>query len=169
MLTIVIGGNHEASHHMRELNFGGWLAPNLYYLGAAGAVNLKPNFAKLEKEIGKLPEGTEANSIMRILGISGIFKPYSFFQDHPLLPFNKDTKRSCYHVRQLEILRSLMLKSGAKERKFDICIGHDWPRGAHKYGNYQKLIKVKPFFEKDIRSGRFGNPASTLVLNTLKP
>jgi lariat debranching enzyme len=39
VMTIVIGGNHEASNHMYELFHGGWLAPNIYYLGAAGVVN----------------------------------------------------------------------------------------------------------------------------------
>ena len=37
-LTIVIGGNHEASSHMRELYFGGWLAPNIYFLGYSGCI-----------------------------------------------------------------------------------------------------------------------------------
>ena len=35
VLTIVIGGNHEASNHMWELYYGGWLAPNIYFLGRA--------------------------------------------------------------------------------------------------------------------------------------
>lgn len=33
MLTIIIGGNHEASNYMQELPYGGWVAPNIYYLG----------------------------------------------------------------------------------------------------------------------------------------
>ena len=33
VLTIFIGGNHEASNHMQELSYGGWVAPNIYYLG----------------------------------------------------------------------------------------------------------------------------------------
>ena len=36
--TVVIGGNHEASNYMSDLFHGGWLAPNIYYLGAAGVV-----------------------------------------------------------------------------------------------------------------------------------
>jgi lariat debranching enzyme len=152
---------------MRELNFGGWLAPKIYYLGAAGCVNMRLNLAKFKSKVPDLTDDQEL-SILRILGVSGIFKPYSFFQDHPILPFDKDTKRSCYHVRQLETLRGLLLNN-KKGKKLDICIGHDWPRGAHKYGDYAGLIKVKPFFERDIRSGKFGNPTSTLLLNTLKP
>lgn len=33
VLTIFIGGNHEASNHLQELCYGGWAAPNIYYLG----------------------------------------------------------------------------------------------------------------------------------------
>lgn len=33
MLTVFIGGNHEASNHLQELPYGGWVAPNIYYLG----------------------------------------------------------------------------------------------------------------------------------------
>uniref|UniRef100_A0AC11DVQ4 Debranching RNA lariats 1 n=1 Tax=Ovis aries TaxID=9940 RepID=A0AC11DVQ4_SHEEP len=32
VLTIFIGGNHEASNHLQELPYGGWVAPNIYYL-----------------------------------------------------------------------------------------------------------------------------------------
>lgn len=40
VLTIFIGGNHEASNYLQELPFGGWVAPNIYYLGYAGCVNV---------------------------------------------------------------------------------------------------------------------------------
>ena len=33
VLTIFIGGNHEASNYLQELPYGGWVAPNIYYLG----------------------------------------------------------------------------------------------------------------------------------------
>ena len=36
VLTIFIGGNHEASNYLQELPYGGWVAPNIYYLGYAG-------------------------------------------------------------------------------------------------------------------------------------
>lgn len=35
VLTVFIGGNHEASNHLQELPYGGWVAPNIYYLGRA--------------------------------------------------------------------------------------------------------------------------------------
>ena len=40
-LTIFIGGNHEASNYLRELYFGGWAAPNIYYIGSSGIIDLK--------------------------------------------------------------------------------------------------------------------------------
>lgn len=58
ILTIVIGGNHEASNYMWELcvpsyfytgginsqwshrYHGGWLAPNIYFLGFSGCVQV---------------------------------------------------------------------------------------------------------------------------------
>ena len=56
-MTIVIGGNHEATNHMQELPYGGWLAENIYYLGYAGVVNYGG---------------------VRIGGISGVFKGYDY-------------------------------------------------------------------------------------------
>ncbi|VAH94856.1 unnamed protein product [Triticum turgidum subsp. durum] len=34
--TIFIGGNHEAANYLWELYYGGWAAPNIYFLGFAG-------------------------------------------------------------------------------------------------------------------------------------
>ena len=53
VLTLVIGGNHEASNYMWELYHGGWLAPNIYYLGNSGCVQV---------------DG------LRVVGMSGIYK-----------------------------------------------------------------------------------------------
>ena len=33
ILTVFIGGNHEASNYLQELPYGGWVAKNIYYLG----------------------------------------------------------------------------------------------------------------------------------------
>ena len=57
VLTIVIGGNHEASNYMWELYHGGWLAPGIWYLGAAGSVNVGG---------------------WRIVGASGIYKDHDY-------------------------------------------------------------------------------------------
>lgn len=57
VLTLFIGGNHEASQPLRELYLGGWVAPNIYYLGAAGVVRYGG---------------------LRIGGISGIYKSHDY-------------------------------------------------------------------------------------------
>ena len=76
MLTLVIGGNHEASNYMWELYVnrlslvvslcsfsrrfhGGWLAPNIFFVGNAGCV--------------------QVNGI-RIAGMSGIFNQHHYHQ-----------------------------------------------------------------------------------------
>jgi lariat debranching enzyme len=33
VLTLFIGGNHEASNYLSELPYGGWVAPNIFYMG----------------------------------------------------------------------------------------------------------------------------------------
>lgn len=63
-LTVCIGGNHEASTYLRELYYGGWICPNIYYLGNSGVVNLCIN----------------DKILARVWGWSGIFKPYSFYE-----------------------------------------------------------------------------------------
>ena len=40
LLTVFIGGNHEAVSHMWELYHGGWVAPNIYYMGHAGVIRV---------------------------------------------------------------------------------------------------------------------------------
>lgn len=85
ILTIFIGGNHEASNHLQEISYGGWAAPNIYYMGLAGVVN-----------VGGI----------RIGGISGIYKNNDYMRGrHERPPYTDQTKRSVYHVRQLEVFR----------------------------------------------------------------
>lgn len=85
MLTIFIGGNHEASNYLQELPYGGWVAPNIYYLGYANVIT-----------IGGI----------RIAGLSGIYKSQHWMQGHhEKPPYNENTIRSVYHIRNLEIFR----------------------------------------------------------------
>jgi lariat debranching enzyme len=81
-LTIFVGGNHEASNHLWELYHGGWVAPNIYYMGAANVIRLGG---------------------VRIAGISGIWKGYNFNKPHyERLPYSADDVKSIYHVRELD-------------------------------------------------------------------
>lgn len=85
ILTIFIGGNHEASNHLQELSYGGWAAPNIYYMGLANVIN-----------VGGI----------RIGGLSGIYKYNDYARGrHERPPYTDQTIRSIYHVRQLEVFR----------------------------------------------------------------
>ncbi|KAK7021887.1 lariat debranching enzyme [Paramarasmius palmivorus] len=141
--TIVIGGNHEASNYLWELYHGGWLAPNIYYLGHAGCVQFNG---------------------LRIAGASGIFKGYNFSKGFfEKLPYDKEAIRSAYHIREFNVRKLSLLSSP------NIFLSHDWPVGIDQYGDYNALIKVKSHFRQEIKEGRLGSPPLMGLLRALKP
>ncbi|KAJ8919810.1 hypothetical protein NQ315_006339 [Exocentrus adspersus] len=144
ILTIFIGGNHESSNYLQELPYGGWVASNIYYLGYAGVIN-----------IGGI----------RIGGLSGIYKSRDYMKGHfEKVPYNEDTKRSVYHIRNLEIFRLKQLSG-----RLHIFLSHDWPNGIYNFGNTQQLLKKKPFFRDEIESGQLGSKPYEELLHQLKP
>ncbi|KAI5719902.1 hypothetical protein M8J76_016486 [Diaphorina citri] len=144
ILTLFIGGNHEASGYLQELAYGGWVAPNIFYLGYAGVVN-----------IGGL----------RIGGISGIQKGQDYLKGHfEKAPYTEQTKRSCYHIRNLEVFRLKQLSG-----KIDIMCSHDWPQGVYHFGNVAQLVKHKPYFKQEIEENRLGSSVCEEVMKQLKP
>ncbi|KAL8953409.1 MAG: hypothetical protein Q9222_000722 [Ikaeria aurantiellina] len=143
-LTLFVGGNHEASNHLWELYYGGWVAPNIYYLGAANVVNLGP---------------------LRIAGLSGIWKAHDFKKPHfERLPYRPDQVKSIYHVRELDTRKLLQLRT-----QVDIGISHDWPKGIEWKGNWEQLFRFKPHFVADAKSGRLGSLAAKDVMDRLRP
>ncbi|XP_028928696.1 lariat debranching enzyme [Ornithorhynchus anatinus] len=144
VLTIFIGGNHEASNHLQELPYGGWVAPNIYYLGYAGVVNYRG---------------------VRIGGMSGIFKSHDYRKGHfECPPYDQNSVRSAYHVRNIEVFKLKQLK-----QPVDIFLSHDWPRSIYHYGNKKKLLKTKSFFRQEVESNTLGSPAASELLQYLKP
>ncbi|XP_065071516.1 lariat debranching enzyme B-like [Rhopilema esculentum] len=144
VLTLFIGGNHEASKHLWELPFGGWVAPNIYYLGYAGVVNYGG---------------------FKIGGISGIYKDHDFYKGHfEMPPFNDSTMRSIYHTRSYEVFKLKVLKE-----HLDIFISHDWPKNVYNYGDVEDLLRKKRFFREEVESKRLGSPACLELLKALKP
>ncbi|KAI0415526.1 lariat debranching enzyme, C-terminal domain-containing protein [Xylaria grammica] len=143
-LTIFIGGNHEASSHLWELYYGGWVAPNMYYLGAANVLRFGP---------------------LRIAGMSGIWKGADYRKPHyERLPFSRDDIRSIYHVREIDVRKLLLLRE-----QVDVGLSHDWPRAIENHGNASTLWKMKPDFERDSIKGILGNPAAEYVMDRLRP
>jgi len=143
-VTIFVGGNHEASNHLFELYYGGWVAPNIYYMGAANVLRL---------------------GSLRIAGLSGIWKGYNYRKPHyERLPYNGDDVRSIYHVREFDTRKLLQLST-----QIDVGISHDWPSGVEWMGDYKWLFKKKDLFEADARSGKLGSVAAKMVLQRLRP
>lgn len=144
VLTIFIGGNHEASNHLQELPYGGWVAPNIYYLGYAGVIRYKG---------------------IRIGGLSGIFKSRDYRKGHyEYPPYNSDSLRSVYHVRNVDVFKLKQI-----QMPMDIFMSHDWPRGIYYYGSTDELLRKKRFLRLEVESNSLGSPAAEELLNHLQP
>ncbi|KAJ6591369.1 lariat debranching enzyme, C-terminal domain-containing protein [Mycena sp. CBHHK59/15] len=144
VLTIVIGGNHEASNYMWELYHGGWLAPNIYYLGEVGCVRVNG---------------------LRIAGASGIFKSNDFTHGHfEKMPYDRSMVRSIYHIREYAVRKLSLLSS-----PLQVFLSHDWPQSITSYGDLPSLLHRKTFLRNDIMSGQLGSPPLLSLLMNLKP
>ena len=143
-LTIFAAGNHEASSYLGELHYGGWVAPNIYYMGAANVLRLGP---------------------IRIMGMGGIWKGVDFRKPHfERLPYNDSDKKSFYHVREIDVRKLLQIRT-----QVDVGISHDWPRAVEKHGRREILFRMKPAFERESNDGTLGNPAAANVMDRLRP
>jgi lariat debranching enzyme len=142
--TLFIGGNHEATNYLWELYFGGFAAPNIYFLGYAGCI-----------QFGGI----------RIAGLSGIYNARHFDMGHfEQPPYDSSTMRSAYHVRSLEVNRLLRLSPS-----IDIFLSHDWPTGIAKFGDVNALLRRKAFLRSEIEDGSLGSPVSAHLLSALRP
>lgn len=141
VLTVVIGGNHEALGYMQEMRLGGWLAPNILYLGEAGVVN-----------IGSL----------RIAGLSGIYREQDYPRPALQPPFYGKKLKEGYAVKSYSI-NNLMQVSGS----VDLFMTHDWPQHVGYKGDTDALLQRKPFLQRDL--GKMGNPFSQQVAERLQP
>lgn len=85
----------------RRRYHGGWLAPNIYYLGAAGSLYVQPTTA----------DPTPAPAI-RLSGLSGIYKSFDYRRGHfEGVPFNEKSVKSAYHVREYDVLKLKQVRS----------------------------------------------------------
>jgi len=145
VLTIFIGGNHEASNYLQELAYGGWVAPNIFYLGYAGVV--------------------EVNGV-RIGGLSGIYKGFDYLHGHyEKAPYDDNSIRSAYHIRNVDVFRLKQLAGNTP----DIMMSHDWPRSVYKHGNVEKLLRFKKHFREEVEQDRLGSPPAKDIMDTLQP
>lgn len=155
--VIFIGGNHESMKHLMELPYGGYVAPNIYYLGYSNVVWFKG---------------------VRIASISGIFKNWDFetprpsWKDLELQKLNNGMRhpklniKSLYHVRHIDILPFYLMNN---QRQIDIMISHDWPSEVVYYGDMKDLLHIKPYFRKDINNHELGSPVNWELLCRFRP
>lgn len=145
--TIFIGGSHEVPSFLRDLYYGGWVAPNIYYLGAAGVLR-----------VGSL----------RIAGLSGRFRPQDYFTGHhECPPYTDMTRRSANNVRDWDVERLARVTE-----PIDIVVSHDWPRGIWKHGNSQEMLDHRDHngdLRREMDGNSLGNLAAMELLKKLRP
>jgi len=149
--TVFIGGNHEASNHLQEIPYGGWAAPNIYYLGHAGVIRFGG---------------------IRIGGLSGIYKRHDLRYGHHEgrhgRPFSEKDIRSCYHVREIDEFRLSLLRPD----RLDVFLSHDWPQGITRYGDLRDVFRQKrrcTDMLEEMSSHTLGSPMGATLLHLLRP
>lgn len=137
---------------------GGWLAPNIYYLGASGSIHVQPTTSSPSPGPG-----------IRIAGLSGIYKSHDYPRGHwERVPFDAGSVKSAYHVREYDVLklkqvRTLFARPGSgglmrgqlrrrKGGEVDLFMSHDWPVTITRHGDERRLLQQKPFFRDEVRS-----------------
>ena len=142
--TLFIGGNHEAINYLRELYYGGWVAPNIYFLGYSGVI-----------QFGGI----------RIAGLSGIYKKKDYVTGHfEVPPYSEGALRSAYHVKSIEINKLMGIHGHV-----DVFLSHDWPSGITIYGDQGALLKKKRFLARDIAQNSLGSPPCMSLLKKIQP
>ena len=186
VLTVFVGGNHEASNHLGGLPLGGWVAPNIFYLGNAGVFRFGG---------------------LRIAGLSGIFNARHYrLGRHERPPYDADSLRSAYHVREVDCWRLGSLgvgprrpKSGEdgdgdgneeegekpsssppppppppppfsdRNQRVDLFVSHDWPANIALHGDAASLARTKKHLAAEVADGSLGSPPGEALLRALRP
>lgn len=148
VLTVFVGGNHEASNYLYDMYYGGWVAPNIYFLGHSGCIN-----------VGGI----------RIAGVSGIYKDYDFGKPlYERFPLSEKHCRSVYHMRSWECYKLAHLTGNV-----DVMISHDWPTivtdKTEAVGDTDQLMRFKDHFADQIKSASLGNPMTSKLLKWIRP
>lgn len=163
VLTLFVGGNHEASNLLAEQYYGGYVSEGIYYLGHSSVVRVCG---------------------VRIGSLSGIYKGRDYTRPYPTVPYQPQSMREAYHVRSFEVEKlhrfaaMTTTPTGAQQctappspspHAVDIMLSHDWPVGITKYGDEIGLLKIKPYFADDIAHSALGNPHTMDLLKALRP
>ena len=120
------------------------MAPNIYYLGAAGVVRYGP---------------------LRIAGLSGIYDPRDYRKPHhERLPYDRGSIRSVYHLREYDVKKMLALSGHV-----DVMISHDWPAWVELFGDAEWLCGSRPHFYESAKKDGLGSRPASQFLDHLRP
>jgi lariat debranching enzyme len=143
-LTLLIGGNHEASDVLHVLPFGGWLAPNVFYLGRACSVSFGDTV---------------------ITSLSGLWKPEDYWRPvneaYPIR--SEEDKATTYHIRAFSDFQLHGLT------KTDLFVSHDWPAGIPDKCGGAYLQSRRPDLIDSDRQHSFGLPHGLKLVQNLNP
>ena len=134
--TIFVGGNHEAANHLQELFYGGWVAPNIFFLGSSGVFTFRGlriagamRFGSATARNNVAVVHSVSNVTMHALapsppaGISGIYKGYNFHEGYyERTPYSEDTLRSVFHVREFDYVKLSLVRMLIRSRFVAICV-----------------------------------------------
>jgi len=153
-LTLVIGGQEEASNYLKTLPYGGWIAPNIYYMGYSNVIRYNGlRIGGLSGMNDKLFDHLYKTDIVK----AGYFER---------LPFDQRDRRSVCYTRYLDVYRMLQVKNGV-----DIMFTFDWPLDV--LGDKQSTIQCQrklPFaFQNGDLFNDLGNEMYKNVLDQVMP
>ncbi|KAJ8965672.1 hypothetical protein NQ314_003954 [Rhamnusium bicolor] len=96
------------------------------------------------------PKYSKICTFYKIGGLSGIHKSQDYMRGHfEKSPYDENTKRSVYHIRNLEVFRLKQLSNS-----LDIFVSHDWPNGIYR---------------DDVESSQLGSKPCEQLLYHIKP
>ncbi|KAI3905320.1 hypothetical protein MKX01_040011 [Papaver californicum] len=98
-------------------------------------------------------------------GMSGIYNARRYHlgrYERP--PSNENDIRSIYHVPEYDVYKLMQV-----EEPINIFLSHYWPVGITDYGNWQQLVRFKPYFKHQIQEKTFQSKAAADLLEKLKP
>ena len=115
-LTLVVGGHFEASSYFQTLPYGGWIAPDIFYVGNSNVV--KFNGLRIAAVSGMNYDSSQTNqqlfpplSLTAFLTtLSGIYNQPSLLKGrYEHLPYDQNSIETVKHTRYLEIFRMLQV------------------------------------------------------------